>query len=234
MTFPDSSFHAPPSDSGSLDRAVNGEYDFSVAEIFREAWEKSAGCKGTFWSAFLVVGVISLVGNYAQKQLFGESFSKQYFSGVFLLPLTGPLYVGLLMMGVRRAAGLDIRASDVFRYLSPYHLNVAIAQVLVFVLTTAGFLLLVLPGIYLAVSYCLSAPLIADKDLQPWEAMETSRKAIGHKWWQVFGYLLAVFCLGAISTIPLGLGLIWTLPTVVIGTGILYRKIFGLTPDPEL
>lgn len=37
---------------------------------------------------------------------------------------------------------------------------------------------LVLPGIYLAVSYQLSLPLVADKGLGPWEAMETSRKIV--------------------------------------------------------
>jgi hypothetical protein len=35
-----------------------------------------------------------------------------------------------------------------------------------------------------------------------------------------------------ISMIPLGIGLIWTVPMFIVAQGILYRTIFGVLPAP--
>ena len=221
----------PQSGAGSLDGALNGEYDFTVNEIFAEAWEKTAGAKGAFWGAILFIGFISVIGGMVQKALLGNGQASQIFGGLLILPITGPLYIGLFKMGVRRAAGETIAASDVFRYLSPYNVQLVIVQVLVYLAIILGFMALLLPGIYLAISYTFAPLLVADHGLQPWDAMETCRKSVGHKWWKFFGYFLLTGLMFIASCIPLGLGLIWALPTFVIANGVLYRRVFG--PSPE-
>jgi uncharacterized membrane protein len=70
--------------------------------------------------------------------------------------------------------------------------------------------------------------LIADKKLQPWQAMEASRKAITHRWLKVFFLLLAMSLIIFASMLPLFIGLIWTYPMSVVLIGILYREIFGV------
>ena len=94
-----------------------------------------------------------------------------------------------------------------------------------------GFLLLVLPGIYLLVSYQIAMPLAVDKKLGPWEALETSRKIIGHRWFTVFGFNIVAMILVALSSLLFGIPLIWTVPMLVIAYGILYRNLAGLEPD---
>jgi uncharacterized membrane protein len=94
-------------------------------------------------------------------------------------------------------------------------------------------MLFILPGIYLATAYMFTLPLIADRNLQFFEAMETSRKTVTKHWFKLFGLnLIMVFIIG-ISAIPAGIGLFWTIPLAFIANGILYRKIFGYKNDSD-
>ncbi|WP_419533208.1 hypothetical protein [Endozoicomonas sp.] len=99
--------------------------------------------------------------------------------------------------------------------------------ILMTILIVIGFLLLILPGIYLAIAYMLAIPLVVDKKMGIWEALETSRKAVTKRWFSIFGLTLLIMLINAIAMIPLGLGLIWTVPMSTIAFGILYRNIFG-------
>ena len=79
---------------------------------------------------------------------------------------------------------------------------------------------------------CWSSPLITDKGMGVWEAMETSRKAIHKCWFRVFGIYLLMILIYLVSMIPLGIGLIWTMPMIIMVGGILYRRLFGVSEKP--
>jgi uncharacterized membrane protein len=87
---------------------------------------------------------------------------------------------------------------------------------------------LILPGIYLTVGYAMTVPLIVDRKMSPWQAMEASRKAIHGEWWKIFGLFLVVGLIFMVSALPLGLGFIWTWPMFVVLGGLVYRALFGI------
>jgi len=90
-----------------------------------------------------------------------------------------------------------------------------------------GFLLLVLPGIYLSIAYVFALPLIADKGLDVWEAMELSRKAVTKNWFKVFGLMLLLGLIFGLGALTLGIGLIWAIPLMFVTLyGLLYPLIF--------
>ena len=78
-----------------------------------------------------------------------------------------------------------------------------------------GALLMLIPLLYLSVSWFFTLPLIMDKRLDFWPAMSLSRAVVGKHWWTVFflsivigiiGFLGILFCcIGAFFTVPLGL-----------------------------
>ena len=93
-----------------------------------------------------------------------------------------------------------------------------------------------MPGLYLLFAYMLALPLLVDKQLGIWEALETSRKAITPCWFRVVGLSLISAVVVAVSAIPLGIGLIWTLPFLGLVMAIVYRDLVGVsalntTPD---
>jgi uncharacterized membrane protein len=217
----------PPGDSGSLEDALAGRYDFQIGDVMREAWAMTSGMKGAFWG-----GAILLYLGYMGVALAGALLFKGSgaLSVVFNLVLgaTAPvLFLGLVAMGVRRAAGLPVAFETAFSSFDKAA-PAFIAGLLTTLLTYLGLALLILPGIYLAISYCMTMPLIVDRTFSPWLAMETSRRAITRRWFQYFGLLFMVGLLVFVSAIPLGIGLIWSAPWAINVVGVVYRRTFGV------
>jgi uncharacterized membrane protein len=100
-------------------------------------------------------------------------------------------------------------------------------------LTGLGFLLCLLPGIYLFVAWELfTALLILDKRLDFWPAMELSRKVITRHWWQVFGLALLFLLIMLAGTMVFCLGFFIALPIVKAAKVCAYEEIFGARPAP--
>ncbi len=224
-------------DQGSLHKAVNGEYFFGVGEILSEAWEKVDGAKLKIVGAIfiyivfasLTTGIISLFLNSQPYYDTGETLkglSIDMLVGWLASPITIPLSLGLLLLGYSRANDEALRIDSIFNY---YVLvwPLVFASILITIITYIGLALLILPGIYLSIAYSFTLPLMVDKKLGIWGAMEVSRQAVSKHWFSVFGVNITLVLLTVLSAIPFGIGLIWTIPLLMIAQGVMYRKIFG-------
>jgi len=220
-----------------LQKAVNGDYRFNVSEVLTEAWEKVPGSKLKIVAALfiyvviasLITGFISLFLDaqpyYDADQLL-QGFAIDTVIGWLASPVTIPLSVGVLLLGYARANDEEIRIDTIFNYYIVVW-PLFFASILITILTYIGFALLIIPGIYLAIAYSFTLPLMIDKKLDIWGAMEVSRQAVTHAWFTVFGVNITLAFLIVISAIPMGIGLIWTVPLAMIAQGVMYRKIFG-------
>jgi hypothetical protein len=214
-------------DRSSLEDAIAGRYDFSIEDVLREAWRLTDGFKLTFWGAAIVVGAAMAVA----MAVVGIPMSKLGMFGRVVMQVSSNaigfvMGMGVTMMAVRRAANLPVQIADAFRYLDLW-LPAILAGIMVGVATSIGFMLLVIPGIYLAVAYQMTMPLIADRRLGSWDAMEISRKALTKKWFKIFGTAVVAVVLVAVSGILI-VPLFWTVPWLVLIAGVLYRRIFGV------
>lgn len=226
---------------GSIEKGLRGEYDFSIAEVLKEAWALTKGVKAliiccTVISYAITIGLTllfdfisgSLVGTESAGLIVGTEVAKQF----IITAVTLPLWAGMAMIGIRRSVSQPVSLSLMFGYYNRT-VPLLLCCVLFWILIPIGFILLVIPGIYLTVAWYLATPLIVEKTFGPWQALETSRKAITHRWFKVFGLGLTMMLLVMLSAIPLGIGLIWTLPMAIITYGILYRNVFGVEPVNE-
>lgn len=222
---------------GSIDRAVSGDYEFRIGAVLSEAWQKTKGAKWVFHLAFLwyflvliaAVIVLEIVSTAFLATVLGpEQFILVgILNQVLLNLLVMPMSMGLFMMGVRRAVNAPLESTSVFDYFSKAFVMLG-TLILMYLMILIGFLLLVLPGIYLTIAYFMAMPLVVEKNLSPWRALEVSRKAVSKRWFAVFFFSLVLGLLITLSAIPLGIGLIWTIPMAMIAYGILYRNMFGV------
>jgi hypothetical protein len=237
---------------GTLEKGINGDYELAVSDILGEAWRITHGSKAVIIGSLFLVWVISgLIQNIVLIPLpiiigiMGFLFDRfldsaesaiimavlVFLGGMILMGLSlmvqAPLWVGLEMIGVRRSVDLPISFRYVFDYFRQF-VPLALTALLVMVFVFMGFVLLIIPGIYLAVASFLAMQLVADKKMRPWTAFKTSVRAITHKWFQISLLLLILSGLMFISAIPCGIGLIWTWPLFINTKGILYRNIFGV------
>ncbi len=222
-----------PGASGTLEDALAGRYNFEIGDIMREAWALTHGMKGTFWGVAVILYGIYVAVLIPGALLFRNSIVLRTGFNIGAGAIAPVLFIGLVAMGLRRAAGLPIDFSTGFGSFGKAG-TALIAGIINTLLTYTGFLLLLIPGIYLAVGYCMSLPLIVDRDMSPWQALETSRKAVTKRWFKYFGLLFVVGLVVFLSAIPLGIGLIWTGPWALNVIGVVYRRTFGVALTGEV
>ena len=200
-----------------------------ISDILKTAKDKQVGFKARYFMAFVAYMAISVVIELTREWVFGSSDDGSVTAVVaeaVIALLMMPLGVGLGLLGIRRASGRDTPVSTLWE---PYTMAVPllIMFILMGVLIVGGLLLLILPGIYLAIAYSFAPYLIIEKGLGVWESLETSRKAITQYWWRYFGLMLVSGLLVIAGIIPLFIGLIWVLPLITIAAGEVFVETFN-------
>lgn len=209
------------------------EYDFDIIEIIKKGFSRIEGVKGIFFAAFAVYVIISIIVQIVLGIFFPSppapaepNLLNQQIVTILSYPVLMPLIVGIMMLAIHYSRGEHIVFQSIFNY---YHLvgKLALAGLLIYIMTVIGFVLLVLPGIYLSIAYIFTLPLIADKGMDVWEAMELSRKTVTKHWFKVFGLFLLLSIIMTLGALALGIGLIWAVPLLFVTLyGLLYPLIF--------
>ncbi len=223
---------------GTLERGRAGDYELSLGGLLSEAWSRIDGNKGTIWKAILIYSVLAFLISFFFALLDGSPPQTDTLQPPTVIEMIGnivsslilmPMGVGLCFVATAIAMGRTPNPKSLFGWYDNT-LKIFLTAILMNLLIGLGILLFILPGIYLAVSYQIALPLMVDKKLGPWEALETSRKVIGHKWFLVLSFDIIAMAVLVLSTILMGIPLIWTLPAILIAYGILYRTMVGLEP----
>ena len=96
-------------------------------------------------------------------------------------------------------------------------------------LTGVGLMACIIPGIYLAVAWYLTLPIIIDRRIGFWEAMEVSRRVVTKHWWNIFLFAIVCGVINFCGVLLCGIGLFVTFPLTVLATTFLYEDLFGGT-----
>lgn len=228
-----------PSEYGSVEKGLSGDYSLDIGAILKESWDKTSGNKGTIWLAFLiymavtflVIVIAGIAGALVGVAPEAEGGSGSVLFDLVIQVVTGlvvmPLMVGIIFVGVKISIGEKANATSILSWYDKM-VPLFVTYVLMSLMILIGFILLVIPGIYLSIAYTQAMPLVADKGLGPWEALETSRKTITHKWFNVFVLYIVVGMIMLASMLVFGIPLIWTLPMITIASAMVYRNAFGI------
>lgn len=213
-------------------KKMKNDYDFDIIEMVKAGWERIDGVKQQFVIGFAIYIAIAIVVQLLLGLLFPQgtqlepNYLNQQIVGILSYPVLMPIMVGIMMMAIKYSRGEEVNFKSVFEY---YHLTgkLALAGILIYIMTMIGILLLVLPGIYLSVAYAFALPLIVDKDMEVWAAMEHSRKTVTKHWFKVAGLMGLLSIIMFISIIPLGVGLVWSVPLMFVTLyGLAYPIMF--------
>ena len=208
------------------------EYSFNTKEIIKAGFAHIEGVKAQFLIAIMIYFAIAIVVQtllsfvFPQSTVDGPNFLNQQIVGILSYPVLMPMMAGIMMMAINHTRGEEIHFKSIFNY---YHLTgkLALAGIFSYFLTILGLLLFILPGIYLSVAYAFVMPLIADKGMDVWEAMEHSRKTVTKHWFMVAGLTGALSVILFLGALALGVGLIWAIPLLFVTLyGLAYPVMF--------
>ncbi|MCL6621948.1 MAG: zinc ribbon domain-containing protein [Syntrophobacterales bacterium] len=148
----------------------------------------------------------------------------------FMLAHT-PLAAGYLVVHGRLLTGQPVEFGHFFAGFQSHRLlPLILLGVVDQVLITLGLLLLILPGIYLAVAYMFASLILLDRGRDFWPALEESRRAVTPRWFGFFAFFLLLLLLNLAGLLCLGVGLVITFPVTYGAVTAAYARLFGLSP----
>lgn len=152
--------------------------------------------------------------------------------GLAFVPILGWI-VGFVLLGgldymfIRRIRGETVQVGDVFAGFNLAFMNLAMAGLVKWLLTTLGLILCILPGIYLAVGYVFALPLVIDKKMEFWTAMEVSRRVVHGHWWSTFALVIMLALIAFGGFLLCGVGALITIPLSSAALMYVYEDLFG-------
>ncbi len=199
-----------------FNQQLNASVTLHVQDYIKQGWEMFKEHIGEFVGFTLLIFVISAVS------------SKFAFFGSFLFSaLASPLYAGFGIVAFKLISGKSFQFGDFFNGFN-YFLPLFLAGLAGGFLVSIGMVLLLIPGIYLAVAYMFTTFLIIDYRMDFWQAMETSRQIITKNWFTFFGFAFALFALNFLGALALGVGLLVSIPVSACAAAIAYKEVIGL------
>jgi len=219
------------------------DYDLDIGRCVGDAWDLLKNNFGLIFGGVAIFFVIQIgLGGLANIPFIGLLFSLA--SLILTGPLMGGVYyfllkcirrqpaeVGDVFAGFRLAFGqlllgylimvlLILAASlpglvimGIPIYFMVQHHAAAPGPILVALL---GFIVAMIPAIYLSIGWIFALPLIIDRQMDFWPALSASRRVVGKHWWLVFGLVVvcgliklagfALCCVGLFFTLPIAFG----------------------------
>ncbi len=202
-------------DPEQFHQQLNAPCTLHVQAYIRQGWQMFRENIGEFAGFSLIIFAVSLLSSLSQT---GGS--------ILFSSIAAPLYVGYSIVAFRLLSGQLFEFGDFFRGFN-YFLPLFLASLASTLLVGIG-LLLILPGIYLAVGYMFTTFFIIDYRMEFWQAMELSRKIISRNWFAFFGFALVLLALNLLGTLAFGVGLLVSLPVTSCAAAIAYKDIVGL------
>jgi hypothetical protein len=153
-----------------------------------------------------------------------------YAGAVASVAITSPLFMGNFIVSAKLLQGQTPEFRDFFAGF-PYFLPLLLLSLVAGLFIGIGTILLIIPGVYLAVAYLFASYLVVDRRLDFWPAMELSRRTVNPRWFGFFAFVLLVALLNLAGAVVLGLGLLVTIPLSFCTVTAAYADLFGLESD---
>ena len=144
------------------------------------------------------------------------------------LLLGGPAMASYFHMAQLASRGQQIEISDFFRGFDKAGSLIKL-NLLIFLIILLGLMMLIIPGIYFAVSYVFSHLFIWFYDKDPSEAIRLSRKIVSGNFGQILLLFLILAGINLLGLMALGLGILLTMPFSFCVVYAAFEDIIGIS-----
>lgn len=205
---------------------------FSIGEAIKFGWNTTLRNFGfLILSALVVVGYIIVlfivVGVLATLFKDNGLVFAIINIAVYLLELI--IILGYYKVYLKLVDNQKPQLSDLFREY-PRLISYAIGSFLYAVAILVGFILLIIPGVIFAMRFAFYPFIIVDKGANPIDALKMSWAITRGQTIKLFLFGLALSVVYFLGFLALGVGLLISVPTVLIAYTYVYRKLLPQTP----
>jgi uncharacterized membrane protein len=196
---------------------------FSINEIIRQSWQSFVTHWGVMLGAIGVMLVLNIAFSFATEQV-GEKSIGAVVITLFSIAVSIVVQLGLYRMWLDMVRGKEARIEQMFTEYQAAFRYIG-ATIIYMVIVAIGFILLIVPGVIFAIKYGYYGYAIVDRNLGVRDSLKLSAKITEGAKWQILGLWVLMVCLIIISIIPLGLGLIVTVPMAMVLSAIVYNTL---------
>lgn len=203
---------------------------FSIKEAVKFGWEITLEHIGFFVVALLGAWVLALI-----PQLFsgGPNNPLRGLMTAVAFLINAGVGLGFIKVSLKLINKEEPIAHDFYPDWKQYWPYVG-ATIIVGALVAIGFILLIVPGIIIALSLLFYGYFLVDKGLRPIAAIKASRELTRGIRWHLLQLMLVEIGIGLLGVIALGVGLFLALPTIMLANAYIYRKLTGQEPLPGI
>ena len=235
---------------GNIESALKGDYQIDIKAILTEAWQQTLRSRLSINLGLLFALLLGMLVSYVGSNYLGgievvlADPQASMLLNIIVTIAVWPFIGGVEMMGVQHAVGMKTDAKMTFSFMQRASW-VVLCALFTSVLISIGFQLLVIPGIFLAVTLSLTIPLVIEKKMTPMKAIILSIQTLRFKFLSILYIYLVLFMSLVVIFIPLALllesslapigvmvlliGMTFLAPLYYNVKGILYREIFGIS-----
>jgi hypothetical protein len=190
------------------------ESGFSIDEAIKFGWSTVTRNFGLFIAAMLIALGINVF------PVFFDSIVVMIVA-MFFTVVVG---MGMFRMALRFVDGDRGELVDLFSTfaLVPSYL---IASIVVSIIVSFGFVLLIIPGIYLAIRLHFYGWAIIDQELGPFAALDKTWAVTRGAFWNIFLLMIVLVFVNLLGMLALGVGLLVTAPLSLVALGYAYRRL---------
>jgi uncharacterized membrane protein len=195
-----------------------------AGELIRFGWTTTLRNLLLFLAVMLVEFAIDLALTRLSVLAEGNGALPVAALGLASLVLRSAVALGLARIALAFCDGRRGRLADLlaeFQHILPYLL----AQLLFSAIVTLGLILLIVPGIYLALRLQFFKYFIVDFGAGPLEALARSWDATRGAAWDLLGLWGWLFLVNLAGALALGVGLLITVPLTIVAMAAAYRTL---------
>ncbi len=197
------------------------EHHFSIEESLKFGWHKTKAHSGLLFQVMLTLFALQVLSSLVTKVLGQSALGVAASILIALVDLF--VGVGFTIITLKLAKGESASYSDVmpklglvWRYL--------VANILSGLLIVIGFILLIVPGIYLMLRYSMVRYSILDGAGITDSLRRSAHMTVGAKW-HLLGFFIVLILLNILGAILLLVGLLVTIPVTMIAYAHVYQKL---------
>ncbi len=247
---------APAMDAGAWQQGVlSRDYDIAIGSCISRGWNLFTGNLGIILGGVIVFGLIQIglsifqqipilgalvaLGNmiflagpfqaglnyFFLKNIRGETVGiGDIFSGFqrnYSQIVLGNIVMALLILAAAIPGGVIMAVSIIPMIANHAASPFSVVGIII------GSIVILIPMIYLSVSWIFALVLIIDRQMEFWPALELSRKMVGKHWWSVFALLVVCGLVNLAGVLVCCVGLLASAPTVLGAMMYAYEDIFS-------
>jgi hypothetical protein len=218
------------------DEIVARDYEIDIGGCIKRAWNLWKANFGLMVVVNLVVGLllggIGALISLAVRVPIGFHTTAGAVAGfvantLWCFVVAGALMGGLFAFNLKLIRGQPAGFADAFAGFGKSFVALTATYIVTILLIYLGLALCLIPGIYLGIAWVFALPLVIDRNLGFWEAMELSRKVVAKNWWMVFALVLLAGLVGAAGIVACCIGVLFTAPLTYAVLMYAYEDIFG-------